>query len=77
MQLRWIPAFMAYGCLCRACRWGFLGNGPFNEFTYLARVHRDGRCVSTLIDYNALDELQSALHLQGAATLPELELPTA
>jgi hypothetical protein len=43
----------------------------------MQKVHRDGRCVGTLIDLNDMEELQSALRMLPAATPPALELPTA
>jgi hypothetical protein len=63
-------------CMCRACRWGGRSNGPFEEHTYHARVRRNGRRVRTSIAFNDVDELQTALHAQGAAIKPGFHMPT-
>ena len=66
---------MAYACLCRACRWGFLDNGPFNEYTYHTPDENGQPQMAT--EFNDLDALESELHALGSVIKPGFELPTA
>jgi hypothetical protein len=72
----WEGLVSSMECVCRACRWGARANGPFQEYTYHAEVRRNGRRVSTFIDFNNMAELRHASVSRGGAIIPGFQLPT-
>lgn len=65
-----------YECVCRACRWGLMENGPFGEFTYYSD-ELDGWPRGLFIHFNDMEELRCALQAKGVAHMPILDVPAA